>query len=327
MSQLITFTPNGLYCPKADIYIDPWRPVPKAIITHAHSDHARYGTKIYLGTPLTLDIAEYRFNKSIQKQYLNFGETLDINGVKISLHPAGHIPGSAQVRLEHKGEVWAFTGDFKTTPDQVSTPWEPIQCNHYITECTFGLPVFNWKPEQETFQEIFDWIRSNDENKQNSIITTYALGKAQRLLHGLKALNRPIYLHGALHQMQLFFDNYDYNFAETKHWEEYKKEKVPAIILCTPGAIGTKWINRFKPFSLASASGWMAMRGPRRRRGVDKGFVLSDHADWKGLNDAIKASDAKNIYVTHGYTSIFQKYFDYILYCFIFNKWRCNWCI
>jgi len=198
MGPLLTFTGNGIYCPRADVYLDPWQPVNRAIVTHGHSDHASSGHNYYLCTEETASIIAYRLSLgSHQIQVIPYGQTVNINGVAFSLHPAGHIPGSAQVRVEYKGEVWVFTGDYKLAPDGISTPFELVRCHVFITESTFGLPVYKWKPQSEVFAEINAWWKRNQEEGKTSIIAGYTLGKSQRILANIDTSIGPVFTHGA----------------------------------------------------------------------------------------------------------------------------------
>ena len=303
--MLIQFTNNGIYCRQADVYIDPWKPVNKAIITHAHSDHARTGNKYYLAHKNSESILRYRLG-NIVLQTLNYYETININGVTISLHPAGHVIGSAQVRLEYKGEIWVVSGDYKVKNDGYTIPFEPVKCQHFITESTFGLPIYNFPQAEEVNLQLNNWVEENAARGLNSVIIGYALGKAQRILTGLKT-DQPVLLHSTIYNTNeaLGFDNSRY----IKFTPEFKKETLnPGIVVATGSVVGSPWLRRFDPYKLAFCSGWMQLRGARRRRNADKGFVMSDHADWNGLNEAVLATSAENIYVTHGYKSVYSKW-------------------
>lgn len=303
--MLIQFTNSGIYCRQADVYIDPWKPVNKAIITHAHSDHARTGNKYYLAHKNSESILRYRLG-NIVLQTLNYYETININGVTISLHPAGHVIGSAQVRLEYKGEIWVVSGDYKVENDGYTIPFEPVKCQHFITESTFGLPIYNFAQAEVVNLQLNNWVEENAARGLNSVIIGYALGKAQRILTGLKN-DQPILLHSTIYNTNeaLGFDNSRY----IKFTPEFKKETLnPGIVVATGSVVGSPWLRRFDPYKLAFCSGWMQLRGARRRRNADKGFVMSDHADWNGLNEAVLATGAENIYVTHGYKSVYSKW-------------------
>lgn len=306
---LITFTDIGLYCPQADVYIDPWRPVDKALITHAHADHSRSGMGHYLAHHHSIPVMRHRLGL-INASGIEYGEKIHINGVEISFHPAGHIPGSAQIRLAHKGEVWSVSGDYKLSDDGVSTPYEPVKCNHFVTESTFGLPVYNWKPQSEIMADINAWWAENKANGLTTLILGYSLGKAQRILAHLDTSIGEIFVHGAIANSNEALEEAGYRFPKNERItrETDKKRYKGAIVIAPPSAMGSTWIKQFRPYQVGTASGWMAIRGARRRRNADRGFILSDHADWDELNKAVKLSEAENIYVTHGYTSVFSKW-------------------
>lgn len=308
---LLTFTEQGIYCPPADVYIDPWRPVGRALITHGHADHARWGHKHYLCTHRAKPVMRYRL-RQVKIESVDYGEPVRINGVRFSFHPAGHIIGSAQIRVEYKGEVWVVSGDYKVENDGLCQPFEPVKCHTFITESTFGLPVYNWKPQEEVFAEMNDWWRQNKAENKVSVLTGYALGKAQRLLQGLDPSLGTIYTHGAIENTNEVIRNQGIELRKTvRITQDIKRMAFPGnLVLTTPGAVGTTWMRRFKNASIGSASGWMSLRGARRRRAADRGFVLSDHADWEGLNQAVKATGAERVYVTHGYTDIFRRWLE-----------------
>ncbi|WP_339626836.1 ligase-associated DNA damage response exonuclease [uncultured Maribacter sp.] len=307
-SPLLQFTSNGIYCEKAQIYLDPWKPVDKAIISHGHADHSRYGHKQYITHHRNVPIISHRLGE-INVVGKDWGESFTINNIKFSLHPAGHIIGSSQIRVEHKGEVWVFTGDYKTENDGISTPYEPIKCDTFITECTFGLPAFKWTPQVEVFENINNWWAENRAEGKTSILFGYSLGKAQRLLKYLNTDIGEIYTHGAIENMTEVLRPYVDFPKTTLITKETKKEQLLGnIVLAPPSAHGSTWIRKMVPYVTASASGWMTFRGARRRRAIDKGFVLSDHCDWPGLLESIEATRAEKIICTHGYTDIFSKY-------------------
>lgn len=307
-SPLLRFTNKGIYCEAADVYLDPWRPVNKAIISHGHADHSRWGHKAYITHHRNVPIVKHRLG-DINISGREWGESFSINGVKFSLHPAGHIIGSSQIRVEHKGEVWVFTGDYKLEDDGVATPYEPVKCHTFITECTFGLPAFLWRPQEEVIADINNWWAKNKSAGQTSVLFGYSLGKAQRLLKHLDPSIGKIYTHGAVEKMTEVLRTLT-DFPETELiTRDTKKEDIKGnIVIAPPSAHGSTWIRKMTPFVTATASGWMAFRGARRRRAIDKGFVLSDHCDWPGLLTAIKETGASKIICTHGYTDIFSKY-------------------
>lgn len=308
---LIEFTEKGLHCSRGDFYIDPWRPVDRAVITHAHADHSRWGMKNYLSHHRSIPVMRHRLGE-IRAEGIEYGEDRIINGVKISLFPAGHIPGSAQVRVEYKGEVWVVTGDYKLIDDGLSAPFDPVKCHHLVTESTFGLPVYKWKPQEEVFDEMNLWWKQNREQDLASVLLGYSLGKAQRILNSIDHTIGPILLHGAIHNSNLALEAAGFSFPETELiTKDTPKEKYRgSLIIAPPSAFGSPWMKKLKPYKVGTASGWMSLRGARRRRNVDRGFVLSDHADWNELNQAVEASEAEKVYVTHGYTNIFSKWLN-----------------
>ena len=306
---VLELTSEGLYFPEGDFHIDPWQPVERAVITHAHSDHARWGCQHYLATKISEPILRARLGQEISLQILNYGEKLSLNQAKISLHPAGHIPGSAQVRVEVNGEVWVVTGDYKTEPDKTATPFELVKCHGFVTETTFGLPIYNWKPEKELMQEMRDWWHLNQADRRPSLLFGYALGKAQRMIAGIADGSAPILVHGAVHNMNQACRSTGVDLPTTKFVTEATKEELEiALVVAPPSAFGTPWMPRFKNSSTAFASGWMSIRGARRRRGVDRGFVLSDHVDWPALLQTIKETGAETIWTTHGYAHPVARY-------------------
>lgn len=313
MNSLIQFTPRGLYCAQGDFYIDPWLPVNKAIITHGHSDHARPGSNYYLSHTFTKPIMEARLGENIYET-IGWNEPVYMNGVKISMHPAGHIIGSAQVRLEYDNEVWVVSGDYKTENDGISGAFEPVPCNVFITESTFGLPIYKWQPQEEIYSEIREWVLKNKEDGKASVLLAYSLGKAQRVLDALLPFNETILLHGAVWNMQQALLSTGFiGPAIERITPETPKEKFKnSIIIAPSSADGSSWIRRFEPYSLGICSGWMQVRGNVRRKNADGGFVLSDHADWPGLLKAVKATGAEKVYVTHGFQAAFSKYLNEI---------------
>ena len=307
-TPLLIFNENGIYCEAARVYIDPWRPVDKAIITHGHSDHARWGHKSYITHHKNVPIIKHRLGE-IQVDGKEWGEQFIINNVKFSLHPAGHIIGSSQVRVEHKGEIWVFSGDYKTENDGLTTPYEPVKCHTFITECTFGLPAFRWTPQNEVMTAINEWWLQNKTEGKTSVLFGYSLGKAQRLLKYLNPEIGKIYTHGAIENMtDVIRPMAKLPKTELITKDTDKNNFKGAMVIAPPSAHGSTWIRKMVPYVTASASGWMTFRGARRRRAIDKGFVLSDHCDWKGLLESIKATEATKVICTHGYTDIFSRY-------------------
>lgn len=308
--RLISLTRSGFYCEQGDFYIDPWRPVKQAVITHAHSDHAYRGNARYLVAKRGESLTRLRLDDSAIIKTQDYGKTTSVNGVKISFHPAGHILGSAQVRVEYKGEVWVISGDYKLTPDPTCEPFEPLKCHHFITEATFGLPIYRWPPTRQIFEEINSWWRRNIEKGKASVIFAYALGKAQRVMSGVDRSLGPIFTHGSVERLTEAYRDAGIDLPKTTYAGSVsdKKEFAGSLIIAPPSAQASTWLRRFGPQSTAFASGWMMVRGARRQRAVDRGFVLSDHADWPELLSAIKQTEADNVYVTHGFAREVVRY-------------------
>ncbi|HEY5406673.1 MAG TPA: ligase-associated DNA damage response exonuclease [Ginsengibacter sp.] len=309
MNNLISFTDKGLYCEQGNFYIDPWKPVDYAVITHGHADHAYPGHKNYLCHTYTKPILQLRLGEN-NYQTLDWDEPIYLNSVKVSLHPAGHIIGSSQIRLEYKGEVWVVSGDYKVEDDGISGKFEPIKCNTFITESTFGLPIYKWKPQQEIYDNIITWINKNKENGKASIILAYSLGKAQRVLQAIKETTQTIFAHGAIFNMQQTLIDAGWNLKPVvRVTPEPPKELLKgSVVIAPPSADGTSWMKKFQPYAVGVCSGWMQVRGNARRRNVDAGFALSDHADWDGLLQTVKATGAERLFVTHGFQSAFSRY-------------------
>ncbi|AXI41740.1 ligase-associated DNA damage response exonuclease [Sulfitobacter sp. SK011] len=308
---VLTFTDKGIYCPAGDFYIDPWRPVNRALITHGHADHARPGMGTYLATHLALPVIRHRLG-DIDADGIRYGEKRTIGSAQVSFHPAGHVPGSAQIRVEVAGEVWVASGDYKVVDDGLSDPFEPVKCHHFITESTFGLPVFRWPDQAEVAAELNAWWRGCAATGKTAFLGAYSLGKAQRLMALLDPDIGPILTHTAVENTNVVLRGQGIPLADTVHVtpDLNPKDYPGALVLSPPSAQGSAWARRFGPQETAFASGWMALRGIRRRRAGDRGFVISDHADWAGLLWAISETEAENIYVTHGYTDIFMRYLN-----------------
>lgn len=310
-TPVLTFTERGIYCPAGDFYIDPWRPVDRALITHGHSDHARWGMGTYLATNAALPVIRHRLG-DISAQGVEYGKAVHIGDAQVSFHPAGHVPGSAQIRVEVAGEVWVASGDYKITDDGLSEAFEPVPCHHFITESTFGLPVFRWPDQATVAAEINGWWAACAAAGKTAFLGAYALGKAQRLLSILDQDIGPILTHGAVEATNAVLRDQGVTLPPTLQAtaDVAPKDHPGAIVLAPPSALGSAWARKFGPQETGFASGWMALRGIRRRRAGDRGFVISDHADWAGLREAITATGAENIYVTHGYTDIFTRYLN-----------------
>lgn len=311
---LLVFNDRGIFCEQAGVYLDPWKPVEKAIITHGHADHSRWGHKQYITHHTNVPIIKHRLGE-IEVAGMEYGESFTINNVKFSLHPAGHIIGSSQVRVEYKGEVWVFSGDYKTEDDGIAVPYEPVKCDAFITECTFGLPAFKWLPQKEVMRDINKWWQQNQSEGKTSVLFGYSLGKAQRLLKNLDSSIGKIFTHGAIENMTGVVRQF-VDLPETvRITRDVKKEEIRGgMVLAPPSVQGSTWIRKMVPYETGMASGWMAFRGARRRRAVDRGFVLSDHCDWQGLISSIKATGCERVICTHGYSEIFCRFLNELGY-------------
>jgi len=305
MEPLLSESPAGLYCSAGDFYIDPCRKVTRAVITHAHSDHARPGSASYLTTREGRGVLRTRIGPTPEIETLEYGEAVTLNGVRVSLHPAGHILGSAQVRMEHRGEIWVVSGDYKIEPDATCTPFEHVRCHTFITESTFGLPIYRWEPQDVVFSRINAWWRECRDEGLTAVLLAYSLGKAQRLIAGVDSSIGPIYCHAAVEEM-----NQQYRAAGIHMPATWLPAQAPArkdwggvLIVAPPSVSNMEWISKFGRLSIGTASGWMQTRSSRRWQGIDRGFVLSDHADWPGLHTAIDESEAEQVLVTHGFTA------------------------
>ncbi|OWT80642.1 MULTISPECIES: ligase-associated DNA damage response exonuclease [unclassified Achromobacter] len=310
--ELIVARPEGLYCPPGDFHIDPWRPVDRAVITHAHSDHARSGSRHYMAARGGEAVLRGRLG-DIDLQVLDYGQAVTHNGVRISLHPAGHVLGSAQVRVEYQGEVWVASGDYKLGDDPTCAPFEPVPCEVFITESTFGLPIYRWESGDELARQINAWWAANAAAGLVSVLYCYAFGKAQRVLCGLDTGIGPIVVHGAVENVNRGYRAAGVALPPVLRVDEAQADKAAlrrALVLAPPSSRGTSWTRRFGDHVDGFASGWMQVRGARRRRGVDRGFVLSDHADWPGLQTAIGACGASRVIVTHGQVPVLVRWLN-----------------
>ncbi len=308
MKPLLSFNDRGIYCSVADVYLDAWKPVKKVIVSHAHADHSKYGHKFYLAHTNSIPIMKYRLG-NINIEGKNWGEKFSINGVQFSLHPAGHVIGSSQIRVEYKGDVWVYSGDYKREKDNITTPFELVKCNTFITECTFGLPAFKWKNQNIVFDEINSFWNQCKSNQQTAVIFAYSLGKAQRLIANLDQSIGNIYTHGAVENINEVIRTYKSLPSTIRITKATKKEDLLGnLVIAPPSTHGTTWLKKMVPYVTSSTSGWMTFRGARRRRAIDRGFVLSDHSDWNDLIDTIDQTGAENIVCTHGYKDIFSKY-------------------
>ena len=291
--------PEGLYCPAGNFYIDPSRAVDHAVITHAHSDHARRGSKQYYCTTSGESLLRSRIGQKISARAIAFGEPFILGEVRLSFHPAGHILGSAQVRMEHQGKVWVASGDYKRDPDPTCEPFEVVTCDVFVTEATFGTPGFRWKKGADLGREIYEWWRDNNRRGVNSLVFAYSLGKAQRVLGELwPHMPQPVYIHPSVTELTECYRAQGIDLAPTiclstvPETERFEGELVlaPQSFLKTTHAavLGDNYKTAF-------ASGWMA----RGTHGYDQGFLMSDHADWDDLLQTIQQTKARRIYVQH----------------------------
>ncbi len=310
---LIKFTNKGIYCKQGNFYIDPWHPVDYAVTTHGHADHVKFGNKNYLCHELTKPILQQRYGLTDNVQTLPYHQTININGVKLTLFPAGHVIGSSQIKLEYKGEICVVSGDYKVEYDGISTAFEPVKCHTFVSESTFGLPIYNWQAQEIIFEQIKNWVTDNHWKGKTSILLAYSLGKAQRLIKNLGD-QYPIYVHNSIANLNESFMAAGVELPKTiRITSDLKKEELQKGIVIVPPALADgKWIKSLQQPAVGVCSGWMAVRAGRRWRSADAGFALSDHADWQGLLTAIKATNAEKVFVTHGSTAVFAKYLNEI---------------
>jgi len=302
-AQILQPRPEGIYCPAADLYIDPTRPVPRALITHGHSDHARAGHGSVLATPETLAIMAARYGAEFtsSRQALAYGERVTINGVTFSLHSAGHVLGSAQAAAECGGTRVVASGDYKRQYDPTCAPFEVVPCDVFITEATFALPVFTHPTAEHEVKKLLASAAMFPERAH--IIGAYALGKAQRVMAELRRAgwDKPIYIHGALKALTELYQSLGVDLGDVRHVETAPKSYYAgAIVLCPPGALQTPWVRRFPDPVTSVASGWMRIRARARQQGAELQLVISDHADWNDLQRTIIDTGAGEIWITHG---------------------------
>ena len=309
-NPLVVQTDRGLYCDAGDFYLDPWLPVERAVVTHPHADHAHPGCANYLISQEGERIFRLRLGEDANIETLPYQAQKNINGVSLSLHPAGHILGSSQIRLEYRGEVWVVSGDYKLQTDPTCSPFEAVRCHTFITEATFALPIYRWPPAESVFNEINDWWRSNQQLRRASLLLAYSVGKAQRILKGVDSSIGPIFTHGAVEKVTNEYRASGVELSPTTPVYEAPKKTdwSETLIIAPPSAKGTPWTRRFGNLSTAFASGWMSIRGTRRRQALDRGFVISDHADWEELLSVIRSTGAERVWVTHGYVPVLARY-------------------
>jgi putative mRNA 3-end processing factor len=311
VTTLLTVNSLGLYCERGDFFIDPWRPVPQALVTHAHGDHARSGSASYLCAEVGVALLRRRLGGEANIFGVAYGAPLRRGDVTVSFHPAGHILGSAQIRLEAEGEVWVVSGDYKRADDPTCAPFELVPCDVFVTEATFGLPIYRWDDPGYVAREIFGWWEANGRARRASLLFCYALGKAQRILAELaRFTDRVVFVHGALEPLVECYRQAGVSMLPTRLVSETAKGRSWAgeLILAPPSAHGSPWARRFGKYETAFASGWMRIRGTRRRRSIDRGFVLSDHADWPALLRTIRETGARRVLTTHGYADTLARY-------------------
>jgi putative mRNA 3-end processing factor len=310
-APLLTVTPDGLFCERGGFFIDPWRPVERALLTHAHADHARAGMGSYLAAAPGLPLLRKRLGEGARVETLPYGERARLGEVAVSFHPAGHVLGSAQLRLEARGEVWVVTGDYKRAADPTCAPFEPVRCHVLVTEATFALPIYRWAPAAEVAREALAWWHEGRAAGRSSVLFCYALGKAQRLLAEMGPLpdGRPVLTHGAVEAIVACYREAGVALPPTAPAtaDLAPEARRGALVLAPPSAAGTPWLRRFAPYETAFASGWMRLRGAKRRRAVDRGLVLSDHADWPALWQTVRDSGAERVLATHGYADTFAR--------------------
>ncbi|HUJ26734.1 MAG TPA: ligase-associated DNA damage response exonuclease [Myxococcales bacterium] len=297
---MIVESAAGLFCPGGGFHLDPLLPVERAVVTHAHGDHARAGSAAYLCTPQTAELIRRRVGEA-SIEVLPYDERRRIGDVTVSLHPAGHMLGSAQVRIEGPGGVWVLSGDYKRDDDPSCAPFEPLRCDTFITEASYALPIFRWEPGASVAREIAAWRDANA--RKASVLFCYALGKAQRLLAELARVDdRPVLVHGAVESFTAVYRAQGVTLAATRHIEDERGLFAGELVLAPLTARGTPWMKRFRSFESGFASGLLRIRGTRRRRGFDRGFVVSDHADWRGLLATIRETGASRVLATHGHS-------------------------
>jgi len=313
VTDLIVAREQGLWCEPGRFFIDPWLPVERALITHAHGDHARAGSARYLAAREGERVLRARLG-DIALETLDWRERIDVNGVRVSFHPAGHVLGAAQIRLEHGGETWVVSGDYRLEADRSCSAFEPLRCDVFVTESTFALPIYGWQPQREVIDEMLRWWTENADASRASVLFCYALGKAQRILAGFAdaagaSLPGAIVCHGAVESMNHAYRASGVALPDTFAVGDVERAALRrALVLAPPSAARSPWLRRFGTASDAFASGWMQVRGTRRRRAIDRGFVLSDHADWPALNTAIDATGASRVVATHGHAEVLVRW-------------------
>lgn len=304
----------GLYSARGHFHIDPWRAVKTAVITHAHGDHASYGSQEYYCAEPCAPLLQHRLGTGAQLKPIPYGEKFQLGGCVLSFHPAGHILGSAQVRVEAGGEVWVVSGDYKRDADPTCAPFEVVPCDVFISEATFALPVYRWDSGEEVAHQIYSWWQECKARGSTALLLCYSLGKAQRILAELtRFTDEKVYLHGAATELTEIYRNQGVKMLPTEKVSTEEKVRASdryagALVLAPPSAASSPWVKRFKNYEIGFASGWMRLRGNLKRKGYDRGFVLSDHADWDSLLRTIHETGAKKVWLTHGYSDPLVRY-------------------
>jgi len=299
---LVEWTPQGLYCRRGDFYIDPQRGVNTAIITHAHSDHARRGSQHYFCTQSGLHLLKSRLGPKIKATGIPYQQSFQLGEVQVSFHPAGHILGSAQIRIEWDSQVWVVSGDYKREADPSCEPFESVQCNTFITEATFGTPRYIWDKTRQHGKEIYSWWAENAKSGVNSLLFGYSLGKTQRILAELAPyFTRPVVIHPSMQEITECYRAEGRKLAPTLGLDSPQLQKPlrGELILAPPSILKGEFLEQLGEYETAFASGWMQGSSPFHQSGYDKGFVISDHADWNDLNQSIKETGAKRVFVLH----------------------------
>ncbi len=310
-ADLIEATTRGLECAAGGFTIDPWKPVELSLITHAHADHARAVAARYIASKASVPLLRHRLGQDIDIQGVNWGERLTLGETTVSFHPAGHVLGSAQIRIQRGEEVWVFTGDYKPDPDPSCEAFELVPCDTFITEATFALPVYRWPDGRTVAREIFDWWQQMRRSGRPAVLFAYSLGKAQRVLAELTAFtDETVHVHGAVEPLTELYRQSGIKMLPTQRIDPSgpREDYAGKLVLAPPGANGSKWMKRFPKASTGFCSGWMRVRGNRRRQGYDRGFVLSDHSDWQGLLDTITGTGATRVLTTHGQSATLVRY-------------------
>ncbi len=312
MTELLQLKSYGLVGPQDQFHVDAWSDAEINLITHAHGDHARRGSGEYWCSRESAPILKHRLGDDIRLRTFEYGETARLGDCWISFHPAGHILGSSQIRIEdtkQPSNVWVVTGDYKRDDDPTCKPFEVVKCHTLITEATFSLPIYHWAPVAQTAKDIYDWWQWNKTEGNTSLLFCYSLGKAQRILAELtRFTEEEVLLHGSAVVLTQIYRDAGVKMLPTKPVSEYDGDSAGRLVLAPPSAHRSPWMKRFKSVSTGFASGWMAVRGVRRGRSYEKGFVLSDHADWNSLLQTVDECEAKRVLVTHGQSEILARY-------------------